>query len=117
LLDDLTGYGRRYLSEPQRGIEDDWQNFEERNLWVYKASDHVNNSLPDLAGGRNIVYVQNIILTCAPQCSTNNVGKRRDNRNCDVLDFPNLAIVVGDRVGVSSIVRLVNGVAKSFIGP
>ena len=61
-------------------------------------------------------YVQKIILDCKPHCLSNNVGKWRNNRNCDVLNLPSLAIVTGDRVGVCRVVRLVKSAAKVLVG-
>jgi hypothetical protein len=68
-----------------------------------------------LARGRNIIYVQNIILSCKSHHSSNNVGKRRNNRDGDILNLPSFTTIAGDGIRVGSIVRLVNGAAKVFV--
>lgn len=60
------------------------------------------------------MYVQNIILP--PQHLSNNVGERRDHRDGNILNLPDLAIIVGDRIGVSRVVGLVDGTAKILVG-
>jgi hypothetical protein len=89
---------------------------DEKRSVVEKSISCTDKPLTDLARGRNKIYVQNGILACVSHRLSNNVGKRRDNRDGDILDLPSLAIVAGDRVRVCGVIRLVDRAAKVLIG-